>query len=250
MANEDEDNIVLNVKELYAGYGRIKILHGINLELRKGTITVLLGTNGNGKSTLLKCLAGMLRPDAGNVILKLGEGEKSISLIGKKPFEVVEKGVSLVPEGRRLFGNLSCGENLAMGAFSAPARKNLKTNLNRVYELFPILKERKNQLAYTMSGGEQQMLALGRGLMSNPRILLIDEPSIGLAPVIVSRVMAAVKELRDKFGLSILMTEQNLLQASKIADKGYVMIHGKIVSEAVSGKLMDADFVRSQYLSK
>jgi len=250
LANEEEDNIVLAVKELYAGYGRIKILHGINLELRKGTITVLLGPNGNGKSTLLKCLSGMLRPDAGDVILNIGEGRKSISLIGRKPYEVVEKGVSLVPEGRRLFGNLSVFENLAMGAFNASARKNLKTNLNRVYELFPILKERKNQLAYTLSGGEQQMLALGRGLMSNPKILLIDEPSIGLAPVLVSRVMAAVKELRDKFGLSILMTEQNLLQASKIADKGYVMIHGKIVSEAESGKLMDADFVKSQYLSK
>lgn len=250
MANEEEDNIVLAVKELYAGYGRIKILHGISLELRKGTITVLLGTNGNGKSTLLKCLSGLLRPDAGDVILNIGEGRKSISLIGKKPYEVVEKGVSLVPEGRRLFGNLSVVENLAMGAFTASARKKLKVNLNHVYDLFPILKERENQLAYTMSGGEQQMLALGRGLMSNPRILLIDEPSIGLAPVLVSRVMAAVKELRDKFGLSILMTEQNLLQASKIADKGYVMIHGKIVSEAESGKLMDADFVRSQYLGK
>ncbi len=154
MANEHDDS-VLTVKELYGGYGRIKILHGINLELRKGTITVLLGTNGNGKTTLLKCLSGLLRPDSGEVILNIGEGMKPISLIGKKPYEVVDKGVSLVPEGRRLFGNLSVEENLAMGAFSPSARKKQKGNLNLVYELFPILKERKSQLAYTMSGGEQ-----------------------------------------------------------------------------------------------
>jgi len=237
---------VLTVENLQAGYGGVRVLHGVSVNVKERSITVLLGTNGNGKSTLLKCLAGLLKPDLGSVQLNHDGG--SIELAGKGPPEIVEAGLSLVPEGRRLFPMLTVAENLLMGAYRKSARKRQRENMNFVCGLFPILEERKRQLAGTLSGGEQQMLAIARGLMSNPKLLLIDEPSLGLAPIIISRVMAAIKELRDKHGLTILMTEQNLPQAAKIADWGYIMVHGKIVFEGNAQQIHDNELVRKYYL--
>jgi len=231
---------VLTVENLQAGYGGVRVLHGVSVNVKERSITVLLGTNGNGKSTLLKCLAGLLKPDLGSVRLNHDAG--------KGPPEIVEAGLSLVPEGRRLFPMLTVAENLLMGAYRKSARKRQRENMSFVCGLFPILEERKRQLAGSLSGGEQQMLAIARGLMSNPKLLLIDEPSLGLAPIIISRVMAAIKELRDKHGLTILMTEQNLPQAAKIADWGYIMVHGKIVFEGNAQQIHDNELVRKYYL--
>jgi len=237
---------ILSIENLQAGYGKVRVLHGVSMKVKKSSITVLLGTNGNGKSTLLKCLSGLVRPDSGTI--KLIDSGMETTLNEKKPYEMVEAGISLVPEGRRLFPLLTIEENLLMGAFKKSARKKRKENLASVYDLFAVLKERRHQLAGTLSGGEQQMLAIGRGLMSSPKILLIDEPSIGLAPILIGKVMAAVKELRDKFGLTVLMTEQNLPQAAKIADWGYLMVHGKIVLEGDSREIQDNELVRKYYL--
>lgn len=240
------ENIILNVDNVYAGYGAIRVLQGVSVKLNKGEVTVLLGTNGNGKSTLLKCIAGVLAPVSGSINLKLN-GE-NITLNGKTPDEVVKLGVCLIPEGRRLFPKLTVEENLTVGAYRKDARKNIKENLEVVYNLFPILKERKTQLAGTLSGGEQQMLAIARGLMSNPKVLLIDEPSLGLAPILVSRVMSKIKELKEHYGLTIFMAEQNLYQATKIADRGYIMVHGKIEFEGDTKQLREHELVKKYYL--
>ncbi len=240
------DNTVLKVDNVYAGYGAVRVLQGVSVKLNKGEVTVLLGTNGNGKSTLLKCIAGIVTPTSGSINLKLN-GE-NIILNGKAPDEVVKLGVCLVPEGRRLFPKLTVEENLTVGAYRKGARKNIKENLEIVYSLFPILKERKTQLAGTLSGGEQQMLAIARGLMSNPKILLIDEPSLGLAPILVSRVMSKIKELKEHYGLTIFMAEQNLYQATKIADRGYIMVHGKIEFEGDTEQLREHELVKRYYL--
>ena len=237
---------LLSVENLHAGYGGVRVLHGVSLTVSAGSVTVLLGTNGNGKSTLLKCIAGLLRPDEGSILLRADSGNSQLA--GMNPPEVVGAGVSLVPEGRRLFSVSTVQDNLLLGAFRKEARKSSRENLRFVYGLFPVLEERKGQLAGTLSGGEQQMLAIARGLMSNPRLLLIDEPSVGLAPIIITRVMAAIKELRDKHGLTILMTEQNLPQAAKIADQGYIMVHGKVVFGGNSQQIHDNELVRKYYL--
>ena len=241
------DKVALTVKGVYAGYNRVKVLHGVDLRLEKGEIGVLLGTNGNGKTTLLRCLSGLLQPDSGEITLSV---DGPVNIVGKKAYELVAEGVSLIPEGRLLFASLTVEENLVMGAFSKLARTKVKENMSEVYATFPLLEERKRQLASTLSGGQQQMLAIGRGLMSNPKLLMIDEPSLGLAPILVAKVMAAIKELRDKLGVTVLMAEQNFFQASRIADRGFVMTHGKIVSEAVGDELRDAQFVKNHYLSK
>jgi len=237
---------LLSVENLHAGYGGVRVLHGVSLNVEKGGVTVLLGTNGNGKSTLLKCIAGLLKPDKGSI--QLHDDTGNVELAGKRPQEMVEAGISLVPEGRRLFPISTVYENLLLGAFKKEARGLSRANLHFVYQLFPVLEQRRDQLAGTLSGGEQQMLAIGRGLMSSPKLLLIDEPSVGLAPIIISRVMAAIKELRDKHGLTIMMTEQNLPQAAKIADWGYVMVHGRVVFGGNSQQIHDNELVRKYYL--
>jgi len=239
---------ILIVDNLEAGYGSIKVLHGVAIEIKQGEITVLLGTNGNGKSTLLKCIAGILTPEKGKITYKMENGSEEL-LIGKSPDEVVELGISLIPEGRRLFPHLTVEENLKMGAYRKKARNRIKENLSFVYDFFPILKERRRQLAGTLSGGEQQMLAIARGLMSNPRILLIDEPSIGLAPIIISKLMSTIRDLRESYELSILMAEQNFSQAIKIADRGYIMVHGKIIYEGDVNTLKNHELVKKFYLT-
>ena len=209
-----------------AGYGAVRILHDVSLSVDVGETVVLLGTNGNGKSTLLKCVMGIVRPSAGSIVAEI-DGTRH-ELIGLATEAIVDLGIAFVPEGRRLFPKLSVTENLLLGAFRKSARAGIARNLEFCFETFPRLKERSRQLAGSMSGGEQQMLALARALMSAPRILLIDEPSVGLAPLLVARTIDKIKELKDGFQLTVLMAEQNFTQAIRIADRGYVIVHGRI----------------------
>ncbi|MCI0530095.1 MAG: ABC transporter ATP-binding protein [Nitrospira sp.] len=237
----------LVVKNIHAGYGAVRVLHGISLVLNEGEMVVLLGTNGNGKSTLMHCMMGLVTPDSGEIYWEL-DGDR-IELMGRAPEEIVNLGISLVPEGRRLFPKLTVEENLLVGAFRKGARKYLSQNLAFCYEAFSILAERRNQLAGSLSGGEQQMLAIARALMSQPRILLVDEPSIGLAPIWVSQVILKIKELQEKYRLTVLMAEQNFHQATKIADRGYLLIEGKIEFEGHNTEeLSKHELVKKYYL--
>jgi branched-chain amino acid transport system ATP-binding protein len=230
-----------------AGYGAVRVLEGVSLSVAPGETVVLLGTNGNGKSTLMKCVMGMLAPAAGSITAEI-DGERH-DLVGRTTEEIVDLGISLVPEGRRLFPKLTVEENLLLGAFRAVARAEIARNLDMSYETFPALKERRRQLSGSLSGGEQQMLALARALMSAPKILLIDEPSVGLAPVLVKRTIEKIKELKERYQLSVLMAEQNFNQAVRIADRGYVIVHGKIAFEGASAdELNNNELVRKFYL--
>lgn len=237
----------LVVDSISAGYGAIRVLHGVSVSLGEGETVVLLGTNGNGKSTLMKCIMGMVKPDSGELYLE-SDGHR-IDLTEKSSEEIVGLGISLIPEGRRLFPLFTVRENLVVGAYRKEAREDLEKNLEFSYEFFPILGKRKNQLAGTLSGGEQQMLAVARGLMSNPNILLVDEPSLGLAPILVSELIAKIKELKEKYGLTVLMTEQNFNQAIKIADRGYIIVEGKIEFEGKdTAALSEHELVKKFYL--
>ena len=237
----------LRLSGIDAGYGSVRVLEGVSLSVAPGETVVLLGTNGNGKSTLMKCVMGMLRPAAGNIVAEI-DGE-SYDLIGRATEEIVDLGITLVPEGRRLFPKLTVEENLLLGAFRALARAQIARNLDMSYETFPVLRERRRQLSGSLSGGEQQMLALARALMSAPKILLIDEPSVGLAPVLVKRTIEKIKELKERHQLTVLMAEQNFNQAVRIADRGYVIVHGKIAFEGGSAEeLNNNELVRKFYL--
>jgi len=237
----------LTIEGIDAAYGAVRVLEDVTLNVAGGETVVLLGTNGNGKSTLMKSIMGMVRPRAGRIMADI-DGIKH-DLIGRTTEEIVDLGIALVPEGRRLFPRLSVEENLLLGAFRPKARAEIATNLAFCFEAFPRLAERRSQLAGSMSGGEQQMLALGRALMTAPRILLVDEPSVGLAPVLVSRTIDKIKELKDRYQLTVLMAEQNFPQALRIADRGYVIVHGKIAFEGKSAdELNNNDLIRKFYL--
>ncbi|MBX9698668.1 MAG: ABC transporter ATP-binding protein [Acetobacteraceae bacterium] len=237
----------LHIEGLDAGYGAVRVLEGVSLRVAAGETVVLLGTNGNGKTTLMRSIMGQVRPSAGSVRATL-DG-RAVDLAGLSPEQVVELGIVLVPEGRRLFPRLTVEQNLRLGAFRAAARAQLAANLALSYELFPRLAERRAQLVGSMSGGEQQMVALGRALMSQPRILLVDEPSVGLAPILVSRTMEMIAEMKSRLGLTVLMAEQNFHQAVRIADRGYVIVHGHIAFEGEStAALQDNELVRRVYL--
>ncbi len=237
----------LVVESLKAGYGSVHVLHGVSIVVEHGESVVLLGSNGNGKSTLIKCIMGIVVPTAGRVRFER-DGE-SIDLAGRSPQEIVELGIALVPEGRRLFPMLSVEENLMLGAYRKAARARLDANLEFVFEVFPALKARRRQLAGSMSGGEQQMVAVARALMSEPRVLLVDEPSVGLAPILVNRMIAKIKELKERRDLTVLMAEQNFNQAIKIADRGYIIVHGEIAFEGKSAAdLRGNDMVKRYYL--
>jgi branched-chain amino acid transport system ATP-binding protein len=239
------NNIV--VKDVNAGYGSVKVLHGVSMEVRDGETVALLGTNGNGKSTLLKCIMGMVTPDSGEIYLE-SDGER-VDLVGKAPEEIVNLGITLVPEGRRLFPMLTVEENLELGAYRPDARNGLDANKQFCFEAFPVLEERRHQRAGSMSGGEQQMLAIARSLMSSPKVLLVDEPSVGLAPILVSRVIAKIKELKEEYNLTVLMAEQNFNQAIKIADRGYIIVEGKIAFEGKNTQeLSENELVKRYYL--
>ncbi|WP_428490050.1 ABC transporter ATP-binding protein [Rhodopila sp.] len=225
----------------------MKILHGISLSVAESEIVALLGTNGNGKSTLMKCVMGMVRPSAGSIAAEI-DGIRH-ELIGMSTEAIVDLGIGFVPEGRHLFPRLTVNENLLMGSFRKKARTAVQQNLAFCFELFPRLAERRRQLAGSMSGGEQQMLALGRALMSAPRLLLIDEPSVGLAPLLVARTIDKIKELKDSFQLAVLMAEQNFSQAIRIANRGYIIVHGRIEFAGESNhELSNNDLIRKFYL--
>jgi branched-chain amino acid transport system ATP-binding protein len=237
----------ITIAGINASYGHVRVLENVSLTVGGGETVVLLGTNGNGKSTLMKSIIGMVRPSAGKIEAEI-DGERH-NLIGRSTEEIVDLGIALVPEGRRLFPRLTVEENLLLGAFRPKARARIKENLTFCFECFPRLAERRAQLAGSMSGGEQQMLALGRALMLSPRILLIDEPSVGLAPVLVSRTIDKIKELKDQYNLTVLMAEQNFTQALRIADRGYVIVHGKIEFEGRSAdELNNNELIRKFYL--
>jgi branched-chain amino acid transport system ATP-binding protein len=235
------------IKNVHAGYGSVRVLHGVDVEVREGETVALLGTNGNGKSTLIRCIMGMVRPEAGEITLEL-DGRR-IDLTRRSTEEIVDLGIALVPEGRHLFPKLTVEENLLLGAYRRGSRGDIARNLAYCHDAFPVLAQRRRQLAGSMSGGEQQMLAVARALMSSPRILLVDEPSVGLAPILVSRVIAKIKELKEERQLTVLMAEQNFNQATKIADRGYIIVHGKIEFEGRSTEeLRENELVKKYYL--
>jgi len=237
----------LEIRNVDAGYGAVRALHGVSISVDSGETVALLGTNGNGKSTLMKCVMGMVRPTKGSVELEI-EG-RSHDLTKLSTEQIVNLGVAMVPEGRRLFPKLTVQENLLLGAFRPQARGDIEKNLDFSYQVFPVLQERRRQLAGSLSGGQQQMLAIARALMSAPRLLLVDEPSVGLAPILVSHTITKIKELKEQYGLTVLMAEQNFHQAIRIADRGYIIVHGEIVFEGKNvAELEQNELVKSYYL--
>ena len=237
----------LTIEGLDAGYGAVKALRGVTLDVKAGETVALLGTNGNGKSTLMKCIMGLVRPQGGRMSLVVDGRSHDLTRMSAE--DIVDLGVALVPEGRRLFPKLTVKENLMLGAFRKAARSAIGRNLAHAFETFPVLKEREKQLAGTMSGGQQQMLAIARALMSSPRLLLVDEPSVGLSPLLVSQTISKIGELKRSFGLTVLMAEQNFNQAIRIADRGYIIVHGEIAVAASSvDELKANDIVKRLYL--
>lgn len=232
---------MLKITDLVVSYGAIEALHGISLEVSEGEIVAIIGSNGAGKSTLLNTISGLLRPKSGTIF------NDDIPLHKTAPNKIVAMGICQVPEGRRIFSSLSVRDNLEMGAILPQNWKTFDRNLERVHKLFPRLQERENQAGGTLSGGEQQMLAIGRALMANPKLLLLDEPSLGLAPVIIEEVYKVIREIQ-KSGTSILLVEQNAFQALKVADRGYVIETGTITIEDTASRLLTNNEVKKAYL--
>jgi branched-chain amino acid transport system ATP-binding protein len=232
---------MLEVDNIHSYYGNIQALKGVSLTVEKGEIVTLIGGNGAGKTTTLRTITGSMKPQEGHIRL---EGE---DLAAYKPHEIVYKGVAMVPEGRRIFGRLTVAENLDMGAYTRNSKQEIGADLERAFALFPRLKERRNQVAGTLSGGEQQMLATGRALMARPRILLMDEPSMGLAPVLVELIFDTIQQI-NKEGVTILLVEQNALMALAIAHRGYVLQTGEIVLSDTAENLKKNPTVQKAYL--
>ena len=231
---------MLQVKELHVYYDAIHVLKGLSFTVGQGEMVTLLGANGAGKTTTLKTISGLLKPRSGKIEL---EGQP---LAGLEPHEIVRLGVAHVPEGRRIFPRLTVLENLKVGAYTRRVRST-EQDLDRVFALFPRLKERRRQMAGTLSGGEQQMLAIGRGLMARPRLLLLDEPSMGLAPILVEQIFAKIQEI-NREGVTILLVEQNAAMALEICHRGYVLETGSIILEGKASDLTGNDRVRQAYL--
>jgi len=231
---------MLSVSDLHVYYGSIHAVKGVSFEVNEGEIVTLIGANGAGKSTTLNTVAGILRARSGQVEF---EGE---SLIGVPAHKMVAKGIALCPEGRRVFGNLTVRENLEMGAFTRPDDEAREMR-REVYERFPRLKERRNQMAATLSGGEQQMLAMGRALMSKPKLMMLDEPSMGLAPILVAEIFDIIKSLNED-GTTVLLVEQNARKALSVADRGYVLEVGSVIKSGSGQDLLHDDAVRKAYL--
>jgi branched-chain amino acid transport system ATP-binding protein len=237
----------LVVEGLSAGYGAVRVLENVSLSLEPGETVALLGTSGNGKSTLINAIMGLVRARTGSIYLD--EGGTRTALNGTRTEAIADLGLALVPEGRRLFPKLTVDENLLLGAYRGAARALRADRIAECYDAFPVLKDRHRQLAGSMSGGEQQMLALARALMSAPRILLIDEPSVGLAPILVSRMIDTIAAVKARYNLSVLMAEQNFHQAVRIADRGYVLVHGQIAFEGRNAdELRNSELVKTYYL--
>ncbi|MCI7396743.1 MAG: ABC transporter ATP-binding protein [Spirochaetia bacterium] len=234
---------MLKINNLNVSYGGIKALQNVSLEVPEGKIVTLIGANGAGKSTLLKSIAGIVSPESGEISF-LGN-----NIVGNKVYKTVSEGIALVPEGRRVFTDLTVAENLRIGAYLRNDKKEIEKDIEWVYSLFPRLKERNWQYAGTLSGGEQQMLAVGRALMSRPKLMMMDEPSLGLAPLVVQDIFSIIKEV-NKAGVTILLIEQNANMALKTADLGYVLETGKIVLTGSGKELLENESVKEAYLGK
>ena len=234
---------LLEANDIHTYYGAIHALKGITVHVDEGEIVSLIGANGAGKSTMLNTICGILRPRSGSIMLA---GEPIAEL---PPHEIVMRGVSQSPEGRQVFGRLNVTENLEMGAFTRTDKEGISRDMERVFSLFPRLKERAKQLAGTLSGGEQQMLAIGRSMMANPRLLLLDEPSMGLAPILVETIFETIHEINSQ-GTTILLVEQNALMALSVAKRGYVLETGEIVLQDSAGALRENEMVRKAYLGE
>jgi branched-chain amino acid transport system ATP-binding protein len=233
---------VLEIDDVHVFYGDLQALWGVSARVEAGEIVALLGPNGAGKTTLLRTITGLLRPASGAVRFEGRELHREL------PHRIVGLGVSLVPEGRRLFAGMSVFENLRLGAYVPAARAQRNDTLDRVFEIFPLLAERGRQVAGTLSGGEQQMLAIGRALMARPRILLLDEPSLGLAPLIVGRIVEVIRRLHNEWGITVLLVEQNVHAALGLADRAYVMENGRIVTQGTAAALQADPRMRDAYL--
>ena len=232
---------MLSVQGLATAYGAIEALHDVSLEIREGELVTIVGGNGAGKSTLLKSVVGLLRPRRGRVVFR------GRDITGRTPDAVLREGLALVPERRRVFGPLNVLDNLALGAYARRGGADAEHGLERVYRLFPILRERRAQAAGTLSGGEQQMLAIGRALMGRPRLLLLDEPSLGLAPLVVREIFRLLATLRRE-GTTILLVEQNARMALQVADRAYIMETGRVTREGRAAALLDDEGLRAAYL--
>ncbi|MEO6457277.1 MAG: ABC transporter ATP-binding protein [Chloroflexia bacterium] len=234
---------ILDVKDIHTYYGNIHALKGVTIHVEPGEIVTLIGSNGAGKSTTLKTISGLMKPKTDSVSFQ----DKRIDML--LPNEVVQLGVAQSPEGRRIFPRMTVLENLEMGAYARTDRAQVRTDMDRVFELFPRLKERTTQKGGTMSGGEQQMLAIGRALMSDPKLLLLDEPSMGLSPILVETIFSVIRDI-NKQGTTILLVEQNALLALQVANRGYVIETGQIVLEDTGANLLRSDEVRKAYLGE
>jgi branched-chain amino acid transport system ATP-binding protein len=232
---------MLEVKDIYVAYGITPVLHGVNMTINANEMVALLGSNGAGKSTLINTILGMLKPSQG-VILFEGKNIEKLP-----PHEIVKRGIAQVPEARRIFPFMTVTDNLLVGSYNQMAWSLRKKTLEKVNNMFPILLERKNQLAGTLSGGEQQMMVIGRGLMSNPKLLMVDEPSLGLAPKILELVYDTISRLKDE-KITTILSEQNARQALLIANRGYIMENGRVVHTDKSENLLDSDLVKKAYL--
>jgi branched-chain amino acid transport system ATP-binding protein len=232
---------VLDVRDLVAAYGGLGVLTGATLGVRSDEIVALVGPNGAGKSTLLKCITGLLRPRSGAI------SWDGADLLALHPHQIVTRGLAMVPEGRRLFGHMTVEGNLALGAFSPRARGDKAASLERVYALFPVLRERRRQLSRTLSGGQQQMVAIGRALMTAPRLLMLDEPSLGLAPRVVESIFQALTAI-NRSGVSVLLVEQNVRVALLLAHRAYILEGGRMAGEGAARELLDDSHVRRAYL--
>ena len=233
---------MLTLKDVHASYGQIAALHGVSLEVAQGQIVTVLGANGAGKSTTIRTIAGLIDSASGTIEF---EGRQ---ILGLSADRIVKLGISVVPEGRQLFGELTVRDNLILGAYTRSDGAEIRRQMEQVLSYFPVLSERINVWAHLLSGGEQQMLAIGRALMARPRLLVLDEPSLGLAPILVQELFAMIKNLSDAEGISVLLAEQNATQAVGIANHGYVLEVGKVVLEDTAKNLLDNEMVRRAYL--
>jgi len=232
---------LLSVEKIKVKYKQITALHEVSLQVREGEIVSVLGSNGAGKSTLLKAIASLLNPAEGSITFR----EEKINGVG--PHKVVQRGISLIPEGKRIFARMSVEENLLIGAYTKKDEGIRRETLEIIYQLFPRLKERIGQKAGTLSGGEQQMLAIARGLMSKPKLLMLDEPSLGIAPNLVTRIFETIEKIRTS-GLTVLMVEQHVQESLELADRAYILQTGKVVLEGPSADLLQSDLVRKAYM--
>ena len=240
---------LLQLVDVRVRYGSVEVLHGVNLRVEEGEIVTILGANGAGKSSIIRSIAGLNKHIGGDILLTRHEGEPSVSLRGLKPEDMVRQGISLSPEGRRILPHLTVEENLLLGAYSRSDAPAIAEDLDWVYTLFPRLKERNWQKGGTLSGGEQQMLAVGRALMSRPKLMMLDEPSLGLAPLVVQDIFSIIREI-NRQGVTVLLIEQNANMALKIADLAYVLETGNITMSGTGAELLANEKIKEAYLGK